>query len=58
MRTKLVCKNFCDKLEDNIGETNRSELIDHRSDFFLRNGSNQSIVEISEINDTIIELVE
>jgi len=48
VRTKLVCEDFGDNLEDDIEETYRPEFFDHRRTFFLQNESNQYIVETTE----------
>jgi len=42
VRTKPMCKNFGDEFENDIKETNRSELTDHRSTFFSRNDATKA----------------
>ena len=58
VRTKPISKNFKDDLEDDIENTNRSELIVHRNTLFLHNESNQSIVKTSKVHNANVELVE
>ena len=58
VRTKPICKNFCNNFEDDTEETSMPELIDYKSIFFIRNESNKSIVETLEVHDAIVELGE
>ena len=55
VRTKSARKNFGDDLNDSIEETNRPNSLTIEALFFLRNKSNQSIVETSDVQDSIIE---
>ena len=54
VRTKPVCKNFGDDIKDDIEETNKAKLINHRSTLFLRNESYQSKIETLEVYNAIV----
>ena len=55
VRVKMIFRHLCDDFEGDI-ETNRVELINHKSTFFFGDESHQIIVDITEIHRTIIKL--